>query len=462
MMNKPRVLVVGGGIAGTVAAIALHKAGLEPVIAEAFDVDADGVGAFLTVAPNGVRGLRLLDSAASALARSFETPRFEISLGSGRVLAEMPAAGDSELPPRTVRRSDFYGGLRREAERRSIPAHYGKRLVDAEENADGVVARFADGAQLEADLLVGADGLRSRVRALLDPGAAGLRYLGLLNTGGFARGVQVPGAAGTLHFVFGKRCFFGWVKRPDGEVWWFANPGRRTEPTAQELRAMPPHLWRAELLDLLSRDASPALGIIEATDRIIGPWPTHDLPRVKTWRSRRMVIIGDAAHAASPSSGQGASMAVEDWDRRSPGASAMLRRSERRWTTTSGSDARGWNESSPWAGETAPARRQACSGAPCGTSRSASSSRAAPGAIPWPGSTVIASSGPDQRRVRSHPRRMLSGLPPAAAYILLSLEIPSCANGLVGQVFGPPGRKHGCQSAGNSMIRLVSASNSSW
>ena len=306
------MLVVGGGIAGTVAAIALHKAGLEPMIAEAFDIDADGVGAFLTVAPNGVRGLRLLELEGSALGRSFETPRFEISLGTGRVLAEMPAAGDSELSPRTVRRSDLYGGLRREAERRSIPAHYGKRLVDAEENADGVVARFADGAQLEADLLVGADGLRSRVRALLDPGAAGLRYLGLLNTGGFARGVQVPGAAGTLHFVFGKRCFFGWVKRPDGEVWWFANPGRRTEPTAQELRAMPPHLWRAELLDLLSRDASPALGIIEATDRIIGPWPTHDLPRVKTWRSRRMVIIGDAAHAASPSSGQGASMAVED------------------------------------------------------------------------------------------------------------------------------------------------------
>jgi 2-polyprenyl-6-methoxyphenol hydroxylase-like FAD-dependent oxidoreductase len=311
MRFQKRALVVGGGISGTVAAIALHEAGLDPVVTEAFDVGADGVGAFLTLAPNGVRGLRLLEVEARALAGGFETPRFEISLGDGRVLAEMPA-GSADGSTWTLRRSDLYLGLRGEAEARGIPVDYGKRLVDARRTAQGVVARFADGTEIEADLLVGADGIHSRVRSILDARAPALRYLGLLNTGGFARGVEVPGPAGTVHFVFGKRCFLGWVKHPSGEVWWFANPGRPKEPSGAELARVVPAEWRAELLDLLSPDAPPAAAIVQATERIIGPWPTHDLPTVRVWRRERMVIIGDAAHAASPSSGQGASMAIED------------------------------------------------------------------------------------------------------------------------------------------------------
>lgn len=66
------------------------------------------------------------------------------------------------------------------------------------------------------------------------------------------------------------------------------------------------------MVDLLATDKSPARAMVEATDRTIGPWPTHDLPAIRTWLRDRTIIIGDAAHAASPSSGQGASTAVED------------------------------------------------------------------------------------------------------------------------------------------------------
>lgn len=306
--GRRRALIAGGGIAGTSSAIALHKAGLEPVLVEAFDASAEGVGAFLTLAPNGVRGLRVLDVEASALAAGFDTPRFELSLGSGRLLGELSAGASTK----TIRRADLYGGLREAAERRGIRIEYGKRLVDAERAGDGVVARFEDGSEHEADLLVGADGIHSRVRSILDPRAPALRYLGLLNTGGFARGVEVPGPAGLVRFVFGRRCFFGWVRHPSGEVWWFANPGRAKEPSRAELAAITPEAWRAHLVELLAVDASPAAAIVQATERIIGPWPTHDLPTVPTWHRDRRVIVGDAAHAASPSSGQGASMAIED------------------------------------------------------------------------------------------------------------------------------------------------------
>jgi 2-polyprenyl-6-methoxyphenol hydroxylase-like FAD-dependent oxidoreductase len=73
-----------------------------------------------------------------------------------------------------------------------------------------------------------------------------------------------------------------------------------------------PASWRAELLELFAGDAVPAAELIRASDEIVGPWNTWDLPRVPVWRDDRTILIGDAAHAVSPSSGQGASMAIED------------------------------------------------------------------------------------------------------------------------------------------------------
>ena len=77
------------------------------------------------------------------------------------------------------------GELRAAATRQGIEIRYEKRLVSLIEKADGVTAGFADGSTATADLLVGADGLHSRVRPLLDPAAPAPEYLGLLNAGGF-------------------------------------------------------------------------------------------------------------------------------------------------------------------------------------------------------------------------------------------------------------------------------------
>jgi 2-polyprenyl-6-methoxyphenol hydroxylase-like FAD-dependent oxidoreductase len=111
------------------------------------------------------------------------------------------------------------------------------------------------------------------------------------------------------HFIFGRKCFFGYLIHPNGEVWWFANPPSPKEPTPEELVAIP---WRAWLMELFKNDRGPMLPIIEATEEILPGWNTYDFPTVPRWFNDRMVIIGDAAHATSPSSGQGASMAIED------------------------------------------------------------------------------------------------------------------------------------------------------
>jgi FAD-dependent urate hydroxylase len=308
-------LVAGGGIAGAVAAIALHDAGWRPTIYEANPADADERGAFLTVAVNGLNALRALGlDPRKVLEAGFATPALHLGNGAGRRLAVLPLGGP--LPDgtttTTIRRADLYTALRTAAAERGIPIAYGKRLHSLEEEPERVTARFDDGTVAAGELLVGADGLRSRTRKELNPGGPAPSYLGLLNAGGFTDrpvGADLDRTPGVVHMTFGKRSFFGWTIAPDGAVWWFANPPRKQPVRYGEFT---PESWRAHLIELFADDAGPAAAIIRATGEALGPWNTEDLPRVPVWHRGRVVLLGDAAHAVSPASGQGASMAMED------------------------------------------------------------------------------------------------------------------------------------------------------
>lgn len=307
-------LVIGAGIAGPVTAVALQRAGFEPVIYEAYDTTADGVGAFLGLAVNGISALRTLDLDEAVLARGFSTPRMVIANGRGRVLADFPQGGALPDGTRavTITRPDLCAALLEQATERGIPVVRGKRLVDVEDTGKGVRALFADGSTAEGEVLVGADGIRSVTRTLIAPDAPTPRYVGFLNTAGYARGLDIGVEPGVNHLVFGKRGFFGYVAHPAGDIWWFANPPRREEPNPAELAAVPADEWRAQLRELFRDDDVPALAAIDHTDRISTGWVTYDMPSVPTWHRGRMVLLGDAAHAVSPSAGQGASLAIED------------------------------------------------------------------------------------------------------------------------------------------------------
>ncbi|MFE7509066.1 FAD-dependent oxidoreductase [Promicromonospora sp. NPDC057488] len=310
-------LVAGGGISGTTCAIALRLAGMRVVVHEAYDRTADGAGVYLTLAVNALDALRAVGVDLDGL--GFDTPRITMTSGSGRTLGELPygtgleaAGADGGLTSRTVKRADLYRRLREEALAHGVRFEHGKRLADASVTDDGVVATFADGTRAEGDLLIGADGLRSRTREIIAPGAPGARYNGLLNTGGYARGITVDSAPGMMNAIFGRRCFFAYTPHPDGEVWWVANPPSPAEPTPAELAAITPEEWRHRLIHLFRDDRGPAADIIRATDRIFAGWNTYDVPSVPVWSNDRMIIIGDAAHATAPSIGQGAAMAIED------------------------------------------------------------------------------------------------------------------------------------------------------
>ncbi|MFI9487119.1 FAD-dependent monooxygenase [Promicromonospora sp. NPDC052451] len=308
-----RALVIGAGITGPVTAMALQKAGIDATIHEAYERTADGVGAYLNLATNGLAALRVLGIDHRDLG-GFDTPALELRNASGRRLAHLAMSRDDAAGTvsQTVRRSDLYVRLRDETVRRGIPVEYGRRLVDAVPHRGGVLATFADGGTAEGDLLVGADGLHSRTRAVLDPHCPPPRYTGLLNTGGYASGVSVDTPVGLFTMIFGRRAFFAYANRGPGDVWWFANVPRARAASDDELAAYTPDRWRAELERLFADDAGPALEIIAATPEIIAPWNTLDLPTVPVWHRGPIGLVGDAAHGISPTSGQGASLAIED------------------------------------------------------------------------------------------------------------------------------------------------------
>jgi 2-polyprenyl-6-methoxyphenol hydroxylase-like FAD-dependent oxidoreductase len=311
-----RVLVNGGGVAGTVAAMALQKAGFQPVIFEAYQ-QSSGLahGVYLTVAVNGLDALRAIDAHHVVTEEGFPSGKMDFQSGTGKHLGSIPLGPtlDDGTVTHTIRRSALYHGLYQEADRRGIRIEHGKRLVAAEQlPGGGVRAQFADGTVTDGDLLIGADGVHSVTRTIIDPANPGPRYTGLGNTGGFTRMAQLDAQPGDYKMVWGRDCFFGYTISPDGEIWWFANPPSRGEVSREELCGLTSDQMRSRLIKLLSVDSTPAAAILRATTGDIRLTNQHDLPTVPTWHNDSMVIIGDAAHAVSPASGQGASLASED------------------------------------------------------------------------------------------------------------------------------------------------------
>ena len=306
-------LVVGGGIGGPATALALQRVGIEPVVFEAYPPPAGDVGSYFTVTPNGLDVLRTLGLLEATRAEGIPTQQNVLWNERGQRLAAIPLGqprADGTVA-QTLKRARLGRLLREEAQRRGIPVEFGKRIVDAIQADGRVTARFEDGSTATGDLLVGADGVRSRTRHLIDPTAPAARYVGLVNFGGYTPDARLDAAPAAWHMVFGRRAFFGYLADPNGGAVWFANvPGPEISPAARA--ATSAEEWRRRLLDLFAGDAGPAVDLIERGELQLAGDNTYDLPHVPRWHAGRMVLVGDAAHAPSPSSGQGASMALED------------------------------------------------------------------------------------------------------------------------------------------------------
>jgi 2-polyprenyl-6-methoxyphenol hydroxylase and related FAD-dependent oxidoreductases len=301
-------LVIGGGIAGPVTALALRKAGIEATVYEAYPSTADGVGGTLALAPNGLAALRIIG--ADEPVRALATPirRTVMSIRGSRI--ELPVLPD--LPPlQVVHRSDLYRALHDRALAEGVPVEYGRRLVDVRQGADGVTAVFADGTTATGDVLIGADGVHSTVRRLIDPNAAGPDFTGLLGFESVARHeVDVP--PGVMTFAYGKRSYYLYWREPGGGTRWGVNLPQERPMSLTEAREVPPAVWLRRLRHVFADD-EPGRDLMRTTDpeRLLVTGSLHIMPPVRHWHRGRMVLVGDAVHAPSNSSGQGASLAIE-------------------------------------------------------------------------------------------------------------------------------------------------------
>ncbi len=309
MSNVNTALVIGGGIAGPVTAIALRKAGIEANVYEAYPGPNEGIGGALALEPNGLSALGVIGAADAV--RSVATPirRSMLVLGD-KELGEIPSLPD--LPPRhVIERSDLHRILNERARAAGVRFEHGKRLLGVDESSGGISARFEDGSTASGDILIGADGVRSTVRALIDPAAPGASFTGLLGFGATVD-ADLGLEPGTMTFAFGRRAYYLYWSTRDGRTAWGANLPSAKPLTLREARALPAAHW-LDTLRATYADDDPGARLARCTMahelQVVGA--LHIMPSVPRWHRGRMVLVGDAVHAPSNSTGQGASLAIE-------------------------------------------------------------------------------------------------------------------------------------------------------
>jgi 2-polyprenyl-6-methoxyphenol hydroxylase-like FAD-dependent oxidoreductase len=309
MTAATTALVIGGGIAGPVTATALMQADITATIYEAYPQPSGGIGGDLALAANGVRALGIIgaDDAVRAIGLPITGQNMSVN---GKSLGFIPKLEDVE-PMQIVDRADLHRVLHDRAIEAGVQVHYGKRLVGVENTSSGVTARFSDGSTATADVLIGADGVRSTVRTLIDPDAPSADYTGLLGFSGVVD-LDLDSDPGIMTFAFGKRAYYLYWKRADGRFTWGANLPSERYMSITDARAIPAADWLATLRETYAGDTPGeqlANGTTEDTFEVLGA--IHIMPPVPHWYRDRMVLVGDSVHAPSNSTGQGASLAIE-------------------------------------------------------------------------------------------------------------------------------------------------------
>jgi len=302
---------VGGGIGGLSATLNLLQAGFDVQVYEQAPAIGE-IGAGIQISPNASRLLIRL-GLKPALDRVGVRPRavHQRRWDDGRTLQRAPLGPEVETtfgaPYYHFHRGDLADLLGA-----AVPVerlHVGHKLVDIEQAGERVVARFENGVRAEADLVVGADGIRSRVRHVLF-GPEKPRFTGCVAWRGL-----VP--AERVHHLGIEVASHNWMG-PDGHVvhYWVAAGRFMNVVCVTERGTWTDESWisRGEVADALARYAGwhgTVRGLIAAFPETF-VWALHDRLPLPRWSAGRVTLLGDACHPMLPFMAQGAAQSIED------------------------------------------------------------------------------------------------------------------------------------------------------
>jgi 2-polyprenyl-6-methoxyphenol hydroxylase-like FAD-dependent oxidoreductase len=303
--EEGRVLIVGAGLAGLAAAHALRHAGLNVTVLERVP-EMLAVGAQIGVAANSASALERAGLGQLIEAKCVPVQRLDYVSWRGKPLAHMPIGEVAdELGTRTfvALRSDMQLGMYETMEPGVV--ELGADCTDFEEHEDRVTVRLQDGRELHGIALIGADGINSAVRSRLIGDRP--EYVGYSGWRGLTTIASPPLGPGFAKQVLGRGRTFGAFGLTHDRIYWWASalmpPARGDAPAGR----------KQDVRDTYAGIPEPFASIIEATPEAailrndILEQPTRD-----RWGAGRVTLVGDAAHAATPNTGEGGSQALLD------------------------------------------------------------------------------------------------------------------------------------------------------
>lgn len=306
--EKQSIAVIGGGLGGVAAAVFLQHAGFDVHVYEQAPTFSR-LGAGIHMGPNIAKLFERIGLAEKLVAAS-STPDHWFSrdgvTGEYRARVPLQIYGATYC---TVHRGDLHE-LEIEALKPQT-LHFGKRLKSLDDNGNNVHIVFEDGTSTTADLVIGADGINSRVREIL-LGAERPNYSGWVAH----RSLITADKLARYNLTF-EDCVKWWG--PDRHMMAYFTTGKKDE--YYYVTGVPHEAWefegnyapssREEMYEAFA-DYHPIIqALIEASDEVT-KWPLFNRNPLPLWSQGRLVLLGDACHPMKPHMAQGAAMAIED------------------------------------------------------------------------------------------------------------------------------------------------------
>lgn len=300
--SRKKAIIIGAGIGGISAAIALRRIGLDVAVFERAPAIQE-VGSGIPLWSNALASLRKLGLSGAIESIGEQVDIARISTWRGDILADLShekrlqALGKVSI---VVHRAELLDTLLEALGKQYVQLD--ANCVGFSQDATGVRAHFADGSDAQGDFLIGADGLKSTIRSAWFPERKP-RYVGSTCW----RGIAHINRSGLETWAWGKGCQFGITPMTQGRAYWFA------QKDAPEGEHDPEGKRKCELLSLFQDWHDPVPAVIEATEEhAILRNDVYDLPPLRYWTQGRVALLGDAAHAMTPNLGQGGCLAIED------------------------------------------------------------------------------------------------------------------------------------------------------